>query len=431
MPFVPLWFPSLSEQTISLKPSIDVDRLVGELQQLAAISDCPEPPPAVTRVVFTETDLRARDYLRSLYEAAGLAVRVDPIGNTFARWEGSDPSLAAVGTGSHCDAIPHSGMYDGTVGVLGGLEAIRALRAAGFQPRRSIELVMFTSEEPTRFGIGCTGSRLLSGAMSPSDLAGLTDDAGDNYDAVRKRAGFAGALTDARLPEGYYDAFVELHIEQGPELEAKNLAIGVVTAIAAPAQAEFTVTGEGGHAGAVLMPRRRDALVATAAMVSAIDQAARASKSPDLVATVGKLEVHPGAANSIPSRVRFTLDLRDIDGANRDAVLKQIEARVDRIAAERDVSVERHVLNADPPAISDERIVAAALSAAQSLGLRHQKMISRAYHDSLFMARVAPMAMIFIPCRGGVSHRPDEYASPDAIAAGVQTLALTLADLAG
>lgn len=412
-------------------PRIDFERLVGELQQLATISDCPEPPPAVTRVVFTETDLRARDYLRSLYEAAGLTVRVDAIGNTFARWEGSDPSLGAVGTGSHCDAIPHAGLYDGTVGVLGGLEAIRALMAAGFQPRRSIEVVMFTSEEPTRFGVGCTGSRLMSGAMSPADLVKLTDDDGDDYDTVRKRAGFAGGLADAKLPKGYYDAFVELHIEQGPELEGKKLAIGVVTAIAAPAQADFTVTGEGGHAGAVLMPRRRDALVATAAMVAAIDSIARASKSPDLVATVGKLEVHPGAVNSIPSRVRFTLDLRDIDGANRDAVLKQIEVEVDRIAGERGVKVEHRILNADPPAISDEKIVNAAVNAAESLGLGYQKMISRAYHDSLFMARVTPMAMIFIPCRGGVSHRPDEYSSPEAIGAGVQTLALTLASMAG
>jgi ureidoglycolate amidohydrolase len=209
------------------------------------------------------------------------------------------------------------------------------------------------------------------------------------------------------------------------------LAIGVVTAIAAPAQADFTVTGEGGHAGAVLMPRRRDALVATAAMVSAIDSIARASKSPDLVATVGKLEVHPGAVNSIPSRVRFTLDLRDIDGTNRDAVLAQIETEVDRIACERGVKVEHRILNADPPAISDEKIVNAAVNAAESLGLSYQKMISRAYHDSLFIARVSPMAMIFIPCRGGVSHRPDEYSSPEAIGAGVQTLALTLASLAG
>lgn len=385
----------------------------------------------MTRIVFTEIDLRAREYLRSLYEAAGLTVRVDPIGNTFARWEGSEPGLPAVGTGSHCDAIPHAGLYDGTVGVLGGLEAIRSLQRQGFRPRRSIEVVMFTSEEPTRFGVGCTGSRMMSGAMTPSELTALTDDAGDDYDKVRQDAGFAGELSGIGLGDGYYDAFVELHIEQGPELEAAGLPIGVVTAIAAPATAEFTVTGEGGHAGAVLMPRRKDALAAAAEMVMAIELLARSSKSPDLVATVGRLEVHPGAVNSIPSRVRFTLDLRDIDGANRDGVLAAIGEATERIATERGVEVEQAVLNADPPATCDERIVSAAERAAESLGLASQRMISRAYHDSLFMARVAPTGMLFIPCRGGVSHRPDEYSSPEQIAAGVQALALTLADLAG
>ncbi|MEM1304996.1 MAG: M20 family metallo-hydrolase, partial [Planctomycetota bacterium] len=410
--------------------AVDADALVAELHELAAISDCPEPPPAVTRVVFSETDLRARDYLRGLYEAAGLAVRVDPIGNTFARWAGSDPDLPAVGTGSHCDAIPHAGMYDGTVGVVGGLEAIRALQRSGYRPRRSIELVMFTSEEPTRFGVGCTGSRLMSGALSPAELAELTDDAGDGYDAVRRRAGFTGELADAALPADYYHAFVELHIEQGPELEAAGLPIGVVTAIAAPATVEFTVTGVGGHAGAVLMPVRRDALTAAAEMVAGIEAIALASPSPDLVATVGRVEVHPGAVNSIPSRVRFTLDLRDIDGANRDAILQQILAKTEAVAAARGVGVAASVLNADPPAAAGPLVVAAAAGAAESCGLAYQKMISRAYHDSLFMARVAPMGMIFIPCRGGVSHRPDEYSSPEQIAAGVQVLAATLAELA-
>lgn len=411
-------------------PPVDIDTLMRELLQLAAISDCPEPSPAVTRVVFTETDLRAREYLQSLYEAAGLAVRVDPIGNTFARWEGADGSAPAVGTGSHTDAIPHSGMFDGTVGVLGGLEAIRALQRMDFQPKRSIELVMFTSEEPTRFGVGCTGSRMMTGAMSPSDLVAFIDDAGDNYDTVRSRAGFTGDLKEVLLRANHYHAFVELHIEQGRELESADLPIGVVTAIAAPATVEFEVTGEGGHAGAVLMPARRDALTAASAMITAIESLAQSSPSPDLVATVGQLEVHPGAINSIPSRVRFTLDLRDIDDSNRDLLFDAICETTEHISNQRSVSVHRRVLNADPPAETDAAVVEAACQAAKSLEYPFQTMISRAYHDSLFMARVAPMGMIFIPCRGGVSHRPDEFSTPSQIAAGVRTLAVTLAKLA-
>ncbi len=411
--------------------SIDVDatRLINELNHLATLSDCPEPSPAVTRVVFTETDLRARAYLRSLYEDAGLQVRADPIGNTFARWVGSDDTLPAVATGSHTDAIPHAGMYDGTVGVLGGLEAIRTLQRSGFSPRRSIELVMFTSEEPTRFGIGCTGSRVMAGAMSGDRLAQLVDASGDSYDVVRSRGGFVGSINDVALAPGHYAAFVELHIEQGPELESAGIDIGIVTAIAAPATYAFEVNGQGGHAGAVLMPQRKDALCAAAEMISAIESAAHHCDSRDLVATVGELSVHPGAVNSIPSRVRFTLDIRDIDAANRDMVINGIIKTAEAIAGRRGVSIQAECRNCDPPATGDDAIITCIRRSCQASGVSHRNMTSRAYHDSLFMARISPVAMIFIPCRGGVSHRPDEYSSPDQIAKGVEVLARSLADM--
>ncbi len=414
-----------------LNLEIDRRRIERELNQLATMSDCPEPPPAVTRVVFTETDNRARAYLASLYREAGLEVRVDPIGNTFARWVGTEPSEPAIGTGSHVDAIPHAGMYDGTVGVLGGLEAIRALQRFGFQPRRSIELVMFTSEEPTRFGIGCSGSRAMAGALSATELCQLIDADGDNYDVVRQRAGWVGSLDELRLPRDYYHAWLELHIEQGPELESLGTDIGIVTAIAAPASFVFTVQGQGGHAGAVLMPIRRDALCAVAEMISVIESHTRASRSPDLVATVGTLDVHPGAVNSIPSRVRFTLDIRDIDADNRDQIVHEICRKFAKIAAHRQVEVQTELKNSDPPAMADAQIIKAIEQACQQSKASQQHMISRAYHDSLFMARVAPISMIFIPCRGGVSHRPDEYSSPEQIATGVEVLARSLAELAG
>lgn len=408
---------------------VDTDRLINELNHLATLSDCSEPPPAVTRVVFTQTDLRARAYLRSLYEDAGLQVRVDPIGNTFARWVGCDDTLPAVATGSHTDAIPHAGMYDGTVGVLGGLEAIRALKRSGFSPRRSIELVMFTSEEPTRFGIGCTGSRAMAGAMSVDRLSQLIDASGDSYDVVRQRCGYVGSIEDVALLPGHYAAFVELHIEQGPELESDCIDIGIVTAIAAPATYAFQVDGQGGHAGAVLMPRRKDALCAAAEMISAIESAAQSSHSRDLVATVGELTVHPGAVNSIPSRVRFTLDIRDIDSANRDCVIDNIIRTAEAISERRGVTVQIECRNCDPPATSDDAILASIKRGCLASGVSHRSMASRAYHDTLFMARISPVAMIFIPCRGGVSHRPDEYSSPNQIAKGVEVLARSLADM--
>src|SRR6058998_2597596 len=205
--------------------SINSERLYGELDKLASFTDA--PPPAVTRVVFSKVDLAARAYIRELCRAADLIVREDAVGNLFARWVGSEPSLAAIGTGSHTDAIPFAGAYDGTVGVLGGLEAIRALQRAGFQPRRSIELLIFTSEEPTRFGIGCLGSRLLSGLLDLGVAEKLRDRDGVSLDEARQKAGFSGPLSSIRLQNGYYSSFVELHIEQGPLLEAHQLPIGV------------------------------------------------------------------------------------------------------------------------------------------------------------------------------------------------------------
>jgi ureidoglycolate amidohydrolase len=409
------------------RAGIDAERLTRELDALAGISDA--PPPAVTRIVFTETDRRARAYVKALCGEASLLVREDAVGNTFARWIGSEPELAAVATGSHVDAIPNAGRYDGTVGVLGGLEALRGLRRAGFQPRRSIDLVLFTSEEPTRFGIGCLGSRLLAGALDESAGDTLRDSGGLSLNEVRADAGFGGPLAGVRLREGAYAAFVELHIEQGPLLERSGTGIGIVTAIAAPASLRIIVEGEGGHAGAVLMPDRRDAFVAAAEIGLAVEAAARSTGSRDTVGTVGVCDVFPGAVNSVPSRARLEVDVRDIDGDRRDAVLARIAGSCDEIAGRRRVTVTLEPLNADPPARCDPAVVDAIRDACRTRGLSHETMVSRAYHDSLFMSRIAPTGMIFVPCRGGVSHRPDEFASPEAIANGAAVLADTLARL--
>ena len=410
-----------------MKLEIDRDKLLSEIEALAAISDA--EPPAVTRIVFTAADVKARAWLRARCEEAGLAVRQDAIGNTFARWAGSDPKAAAIGTGSHIDAIPNAGKYDGVVGVLGGLEAIRALRRAGFHPRHSIELLVFTSEEPTRFGIGCLGSRLLSGSLSAEAANKLKDGDGESVEKVRRQAGLGGELEEAKLPTDYYKAFVELHIEQGPLLEQQNTPLGVVTKIAAPASMRVSLEGAGGHAGGVLMPDRRDALCAAAELILAIESAARNTGAVDTVATVGICDVFPSAVNSIPSRVRLSVDIRDTDLARRDGVMKAIEDAGRAISANRRVAVHTELVNADAPAECAPTIVAALSDACRKHQQKFLPMISRAYHDSLFMSRIAPTAMLFIPCRKGYSHRPDEYASPEDIARGTLVLAETLAAL--
>jgi N-carbamoyl-L-amino-acid hydrolase len=411
-----------------MKIEVHLDRLSAEIEELASISEA--EPPAVTRIVFTPTDLEARAWFIARCEKAGLAVRQDAIGNIFARWTGSGPNAPAVGTGSHIDAIPNAGKYDGVVGVLGGLEAIRALQRSGFRPKHSIELLVFTSEEPTRFGIGCLGSRLLSGTLSAEAARKLVDKEGASLEQVRRNAGYNAPLEEVKLPPGYYQAFAELHIEQGPLLEQQGIPLGIVTQIAAPASLRISVEGAGGHAGAVLMPDRRDALCAAAELILAVESSARASGALDTVATVGICEVFPGAVNSIPSRVHLTVDIRDTNLERRDAVMRAIATACQTIRAKRQVSFQEQLVNADAPAACAPAIVEALSESCLKHALPNIPMVSRAYHDSLFMSLIAPVAMLFIPCRKGYSHRPDEYASPRDIERGVLVLAETLATLA-
>jgi ureidoglycolate amidohydrolase len=411
---------------------IDEHRLLDELKTLATLTHA-EPSTegtAVTRIVFSEDDLRARAWLKELVTREGLQIREDAVGNTFMRWPGTEPELPAVATGSHTDAIPHAGMYDGTVGVLGGIEAIRALKRSGLQPRRSIELVMFTAEEPTRFGIGCLGSRLLSGTLASGHADALTDKQEATLASVRTAAGFTGPLSTVRVPPNHYHAWLELHIEQGPLLERDGIPIGIVTNIAAPAGYRFTITGFGGHAGALLMPDRRDALCAAAELILSVEKHTLATGAIDTVATVGTCDVYPGAINSVPSRVVLQLDIRDTNPNRREAVMQAIRRDCDELRSRRKVNITEELVNADNPAQSSPHIVQLLEDTCAEQRIPYKKMVSRAYHDSLFMARIAPVAMIFIPCRNGVSHRPDEYAAPADIVRGVHLLAAVLAKLA-
>jgi ureidoglycolate amidohydrolase len=408
---------------------VDTQRLMSEIEELALISDA--EAPAVTRIVFTPTDLKARAWFLARCKVVGLAIRQDAIGNIFARWKGQDPDAASVATGSHIDAIPNAGKYDGVVGVLGGLEAIRALKQSGFSPKRSIELILFTSEEPTRFGIGCLGSRLLSGSLPADAAEKLTDKDDASIEQVRGAAGFQGELETVRLPAGYYAAFVELHIEQGPLLEQKQIPLGIVNKIAAPSSFRVFIEGAGGHAGGVLMPDRRDALCAASELILAIEHQAKASGSTDTVATVGICEVFPGAVNSIPSRVHLSVDIRDTHVQRRDSLIAAVQASCHAIATKRRVIVQEELVNADAPGDCAANIVETLSESCRKHGLNFLSMVSRAYHDSLFMSRIAPVGMLFIPCRNGYSHRPDEYASPEDITRGTLILAETLASLAG
>ena len=405
-----------------------MQRIHEELKKLATFSATENP--SVTRILYTKEDLAARAYFIGLCEAEGLTIRIDAIGNTFARWEGTNAAMPAVGTGSHIDAIPFSGQYDGTVGVFGGLAAIRYLKSIGFAPTRSIEILLFTAEEPTRFFIGCLGSRMLSGQLQPQAAEKLKDKDGLFLNEARTQAGFTGELNSVVLSNDYYHAFVELHIEQGPRLEKEGLDIGIVTKIAAPSSLRVKLTGEGGHAGAVLMPIRKDAGVAGAEIMLAVERIAVESASEDTVATTGIFDILPRAVNSIPKEAYLEIDLRDTNIETRNKALSDLQHEIAEICTRRNIQYTIEMVNCDPPAICDEKIVDIVQSVVNELNYTSKKMVSYAYHDSLFMAQLFPTTMIFIPSKGGVSHRPDEYSSPEEIEKGVMVLALTLKKIA-
>jgi N-carbamoyl-L-amino-acid hydrolase len=264
----------------------------------------------------------------------------------------------------------------------------------------------------------------MAGVLSPEKADALKDKEGRSLQEWRASSGCAeGGLVSVRLPQGHYAAFLELHIEQGPLLEREGLDIGVVEKIAAPSALRVKLKGEGGHAGAVLMPERHDAGLGGAEIALAVERLAKACGSPDCVGTTGIFKILPGAINSVPCEALLEIDIRDTQITSRDWVLGELKKEIEAVAGRRGLEYDLEMISADPPALCDERLVQAAEQAALEAGASTRRMISRAYHDSLFMAQVAPSVMVFIPCRNGWSHRPDEYASREAIAKGVEVLA--------
>jgi hydantoinase/carbamoylase family amidase len=333
-------------------------------------------------------------------------------------------------TGSHVDTTLNAGAYDGVLGVLGAIEAVESLRASGFSPRRTIEVVAWAGEEP-RFGTGCVGSRAAAGELTRADLDRLTDRDGVSMASALRLADFdPNLLADATIDPVTVHALVELHIEQAIVLETGGEPIGVVEAIAAPHDFRLTFEGAATHAGATPMALRRDALVGAAEAIVAIERIATASSSGTTVGTVGVVRARPGAINVVPGLASLDVDVRDSDAHAREAVVAEIVATAQAIGAARGLDVRVDEIVVDTPVGCAPAVVEASAAACEGLGLTYRRMISGAYHDAMIMGRHVPVGMIFVPSRGGVSHHPDEYTSPDQLDQGVAVLAGTLARLA-
>ena len=404
-------------------------RLDDAIAELAEYNDDPAAG-GMTREVYTPTYAAALDRVAGWMEEVGLAVRLDAVGNLYGRWEGTEPGAPRVLTGSHVDTTLNAGRYDGVVGVLGAIEAVRLLRARGVTPRRPVELVAWAGEEP-RFGTGCVGSRAAAGALSRDDLDLLRDRAGVSMAEALRAAGFdPDRLAEAELDPATVHALVELHIEQGAVLEASGDEIGVVTAIAAPHDFTLVLRGAATHAGATPMGLRRDALTGAAEVVLVVERLARASPSGTTVGTVGVVRARPGAINVVPGEVALDVDVRDSDAPARAAVVEGILVAARAVAGDRGLGLDVVPIVEDVPVACADEVVAAVEAAAAAAGARARRMISGAYHDAMILGARVPIGMIFVPSKDGISHHPDEFTASADLDRGVRVLAGALERLA-
>jgi allantoate deiminase len=391
------------------------DRAVTLADDLAALARFGADGGGVSREAWTPVLLEAYDWVAGRLRALGFAVDVDPAGNLLGRWEAGDGPAVLVG--SHLDSVPNGGRFDGALGVLAGLDAIRALREGGFEPARPVWLAAFMDEEGSRFGAGMLGSRAFCG-HDVTPLLDRRDRDGTSVAQAMTMLGFDPArIASARGVDGV-GAYLELHIEQGPVLEARDAAVGVVTGIAGLTGLHATFTGRAGHAGTTPMEGREDALVAAAQAVLAVREAGRGG----VMATVGRMTVRPGAYNVIPSEVELTIDLRSPDAEALAAAEARLRERLEG-AALRD-------LHRMPPQPMDATLRAHLHEAAAVEGATAIDLPSGAGHDAMILARHVPAAMLFVPSRGGVSHHPDELTTPEQCAVGARVLARAVERLA-
>jgi allantoate deiminase len=390
-------------------------RLMARLDAFAAFSD---EPRRLTRLFLSDAHRRAAQAFIGWCGEAGLEARIDAAGNVVARYEGKRAGAPAVMLGSHIDTVRDAGRYDGNYGALAALAVIEALAERGERLDHAVEIVAFGDEEGVRFRTTLTGSRALAGTY-PEDALDQRDSSGVSMREALKAFGGdperAGSIRRTGVA-----AFVEAHIEQGPILEADGLPLGVVTAINGATRLEVGVDGVAGHAGATPMRLRRDALTAAAEMALAIE--ARARGEADLVATVGRFDVWPDATNVIPGHVQFSIDVRSPDDQRRAAALADLEARITAIAASRGVRVsiaKPHDANAfacDPSIIADLK------KAVEAIGVPPCLLPSGAGHDSMVMGKLCPAGMLFVRCKGGVSHNPLESITVEDCALGLKAL---------
>ncbi|NMA01224.1 MAG: M20 family metallo-hydrolase [Clostridia bacterium] len=376
----------------------------------------------VTRLAFTPEDMKVREYLKEVMEELGLTISIDAFGNMRGRRDGRE-NLPPVIIGSHLDTVPEGGHFDGVVGVIGALEVIRVLNENNIITKRPVEVINFSCEESSRFGGATLGSKAMAGKIGIDDLKKYKDKAGISlYEELESKGFRPNDIASAQIGTGDIYAFVELHIEQGPVLEANNIPIGIVTSIAAPTRFKVIIEGRADHSGNTPMGLRKDALAAASELVLGVEKIAREEAGENTVGTVGYLYVQPGAMNVVPGKVELGIDIRDINSEDKLKAVDAVKRLMGEIAATRGVKVDYEILTHDEPVSLAEKVINTIEVTAQEKDIPYIKMPSGAGHDAMHMADIAQAGMIFIPSINGISHNIAENSKMEDIVQGTELL---------
>lgn len=416
----------------STKITINKERLLHDLNAVSRIGIGDHG--SVTRLVFSIKELRSRQLLIHLMTQAGLKIHIDRIGNIFGRWNGANPKAPAVLAGSHLDTVIQGGKFDGPVGVIGALEAVRTLKENKLPLSCPVEVVCFVGEESSRFGFSTLGSSLVAGVVQTKDLANAVDSHGTKLEDILSSMGiYRDNMASLKRDPASVKAYFELHIEQGPILEAKNKKIGVVTAIAAPTRFKVVYTGQADHSGTTPMEMRKDALVAAAHLITYIEEVCSEYSHMDkgrVVGTVGAMKIDPGVINAVPGKAELSIDIRSISAGAKEKVAGLVRGRAREIAQRRDIAVEILPIREEEPVPLDEGLLPLIQEICEEKGIAYEVMPSGAGHDAMQMAKITRAGMIFIPSRKGISHNPMEWTDPEDICLGAQILLETIVRVA-
>lgn len=386
---------------------VNKQRLQAQMDAVGAFGGLPEK--GLSRLAFSKEEKDARVYVTSLMREIGMSIREDAIGNIIGRIEGDLP-LSGVATGSHLDSVPQGGHYDGTLGVMCSLEAIRCIKENNISHKRPLELIIFSCEESSRFNMATVGSKVMSGKLPLEKLHALLDKNGISlYQAAKDFGCDVDALTQAKRAKDELYAYLEMHIEQGPVLEAKNIPVGIVTGIASPIRYEVMIHGKADHSGATPMSMRQDALACASAIVLGVEEIALHQAGKTTVATVGFAHATPGVLNVIPGEVKLGIDIRDIDNVYLEKADELIVAMIDSVVSQRGLTYTLKQLSKDTPTVLDKEIITLLNEEARNLGIETMELPSGAGHDAMHMPHVAELTgMLFIPCKDGISHNVAE-----------------------